>query len=520
MATNIVWIIQDQSPPLWDMAGHSYRSVYDSELVLSGQLETLLISQETHYPFFTYLVTGVFYLFFGHLVDVPQYSLLLFLVIAQLATFAITKIFTGSDKAAFFASILLALFPLTAHFSRTYDLDYPLMAMFGLSFFCLLKTKFFSETKWSLLFGLAVGLAFLTKFMLPAFIAPLILVYLAYYFIGRKKKDYPLLKTVLRNGALAFLIFVLIAGPWYYFHYETVLAVGEETNANEFFVKFTKLISWSNFTYYFKTISAGLSWPQMIIFLAAVITLAIRRDRKFIFLFSVLTLSYLFLTFYLYAKESRFFLPLYPLLALIIAMFVFRFKNKYLRWGAATVSLLIAGVFWLQTSWAVPIVRTDFQAWPAAMQVYGLREVTEKDPQYGFTYPTQYHTQLSQLVAEIVEDKSDPEAVSMIAVVPNSIFLTANQVQYQGGLKGLKANYQLSRQLKVHDWRQSLLAADYVITKTGDQGPLAWALQAYEVAAEEADELGSFFSDNFTIVHEYSYQGIGDEEKVRLYRRK
>lgn len=107
---NIVWIGLDQSPPLWDMAGHSYRSVYHSDLFFQGHLKTIIIAPISHYPPFTYLVTGFFYKIFGYRGDVPQLSLVFFLIIAEFSIFATAKIFTKSNAAAFFREHLVCSF--------------------------------------------------------------------------------------------------------------------------------------------------------------------------------------------------------------------------------------------------------------------------------------------------------------------------------------------------------------------------------------------------------------------------
>ena len=520
IVTNVVWIIQDQSPPIWDIAGHSYRSAYNTHLAIEGQFKNMLIDQDTHYPPFAYLATGVFYLIFGYHSDIPQFSLLIYIVILQFSVFAVAKIFTRSNAAALFACILASLLPLVAHFSRIYDLDYPLMAMFMLSFFLLLKTEFFSHAETSLLFGLVAALGFLTKFMFPAFLVPLVLVYLVYYGISKRKNHGPPLAEVFRNIGWALLIFILLTGPWYYFHYQTILAVGQETNMNEFFVKFADLFSWNNFVYYFLTLSAGVGWPIMIIFVLACLFLAYKYRKKFLFLFLSALLSYLFLTFYLYAKESRYLLPIYPLVAIIITAFIFKLPFKRIKIGLAILTLLIALTFWMQTSWNVKFLKTDFGNWPSFFRVYGMRQVKDKDPQFGFTYPTQYNTELPQLVDKIIADKSGQEKTIQIAVVPNSIFLSSNQIQFFGELKNLKAEYELSRQLRVGDYQEVLLKADYVITKTGDQGPEPWALKAYDVAEEEAQEAPNFFTENFEVMYEYFYGGIESEEYIKLYKRK
>jgi len=301
--------------------------------------------------------------------------------------------------------------------------------------------------------------------------------------------------------------------PWYFLHYELILKVGRETAINDFYVKYSNLLSMGNISYYFYQTNYGITFVAMALFIVAIIYLIIKKNHAAIFLFASSVATYAILTFGFTAKENRFLLPVYPVIAIIIAIFISKIRFKYIKYGLAGLCVAVLFLFWLQTTWNVTIFN-NINSWPKDLRIYGTRHVTEQDPQYGFTHPVQYNSNLVNLV-----DKIEPKDNVRILVVPNSLFLTSNHIEYYGNLKGIKADYYLSRKIKISkDYENILLEADYVITKTGDQGPKAWSLNASEVAELEQKN-PQFFEDNFDTIYEYSFEGVTESSKVKLYKR-
>ena len=66
VVSNIIWIVLDQAPPLWDMAGHSVQAASLARGIFTN----------TIYPPASYAVTAMCFRLFGFYPDVPQYSLL------------------------------------------------------------------------------------------------------------------------------------------------------------------------------------------------------------------------------------------------------------------------------------------------------------------------------------------------------------------------------------------------------------------------------------------------------------
>jgi len=501
IGSNIVWIILDESPPLWDMAGHSSRAALYAQLLSQGKFVEIL-NYDTIYPPLPYLITAIFFLIFGWHVDIPQYSLLFWLIIFAGSLYSLTKTLSQNRIVALLSVILALLFPLLAHFTRIYTLDFPLVAIITACFAALVKTKYFSDQKWSIFFGLLVGFALLTKWTAIIFlIAPTL-----FYLLKVRKKT-------LINILLALSIILIIAGPWYFIHGKTVLASSEDTRNNIFSVPYENLLSLNNAFYYFNKTVDGISWPVSLFILAGIIYAIYKKN---IFLLLWIAVPYLILTFGLYSKESRYFLPAFPALAIITINFLFSIKYKKIL---LPLLFIFSIIFWLQISWHLQIIPKKSYKLLHLNNAFGFKKITTQWLGYGFTYPTAYTTDLDD-VAKIIKDDIKKNKTYHLIVVPNSMFLTVQQLQYYAQVNNLNnIDYSLSPQLQISDWRNTILQADYLVTKTGEQGPNVWNNNLGEIAEEESKENSKIFA-NFTLIKTWKFSGLEKKsQEMRLYRR-
>lgn len=510
IASNVAWIILDQSPPLWDIAGHSSRAALYAQLLSQGKT-TEILNYDTIYPPLPYLITAVFFLLFGWHVDMPQYSLLFWLIIFAGSLYGLTKILSQNRTVALLSVILALLFPLLAHFTRIYTLDFALTSMIASCFAILLKTKYFSDRKYTIIFSLLIGFSLLTKWTAIIFlIAPIIF----YLLKAPWKKEYG---KILINLLLALLIILIIAGPWYFIHGQKVLASSEDTRNNIFSVPFENLLSFDNAFYYFNKTIDGICWPTSLFVLAGIIYAFYQRKEKNIFLLLWIIIPYLLLTFCLYSKESRYFLPAFPALAILTIDFFWQVKYKKIILPAL---FCISIIFWLQITWHLAIIPKNAQKTLHLSNAFGFKKITAQWLGYGFTYPTQYLTSINDAVSMIKNDIKENKAYHLI-VVPNYAFLTVQQLQYYARLDNLdNIDYSLSPRLQITDWRQTILQADYLITKTGNQGPNVWSNNLGEISEEESKIDSKIFA-NFTLMKTWEINGLEKKpQEMRLYRRK
>lgn len=522
VASNIVWIALDQSPALWDIAGHSQRAALFGEWI-RGLHPNALLQYSTIYPPFSYAVTGAGFALFGLHRDIPQYTLILWLVLLMISTYSIAATLYRSRTVALLSTFLLMAFPLVAHFSRIYDLDFQSLAMVAASVAALLKSKHFQKTGWTNAFGVLVALAILTKWTSVLFIAgPALFVLVD----SIRLKHFS--KATALNLCMAAALTLAIAGPWYWIHGATILESASQTRNNFFSVPYENLWSADNITYYARQIARTVTWPLAIVAGLGGVFMLARRNKSDAFVLFAFVLPYLVMTFVLFSKESRYFLPAFPWVAVSMAVLIAQLRRA--RWLAGGIIVLIALIAWTETSWGTRLFPDAFYKHAQLESAYGYQTIRPHDPKFGFTQPTQHHTNLHEVPTAIQNDINarpfDKPTIN-IAVVPNSMFLTSQHIQYEMRLAGLDApdqtpafDYSVSSHVRGSDWQNAITGADYLITKTGDQGPPIWGKSLADIANEETNPDSAVFSE-FELLHEWPLNGIEHEtQTMRLYRKR
>ena len=109
------------------------------------------------------------------------------------------------------AMILFALVPAIYGMSRQYGRkDYHIVAAMAFNIYCLIKTDYFRNRKWSILYGISVGLGLMIK---DEFLAYFFVPYIYIVILGLKEKAD---KTKIINILMATVIGSLIAGCHYF----------------------------------------------------------------------------------------------------------------------------------------------------------------------------------------------------------------------------------------------------------------------------------------------------------------
>jgi len=161
------WFIRIDTGP--KMTDYQYPlSLMFYEKLIRGATWPELAHQQ--YPPLAYLIANLFYVFWGTSSMVARLSIQVFTVIFLLSMFGIGYKL-GKYPGAFSATLLAGASPYVLKYSKLYFLDFPQAAMTALSLYLLLKTEGFRDRKYSLLFGLALAGALLTKWTTAFFIS-------------------------------------------------------------------------------------------------------------------------------------------------------------------------------------------------------------------------------------------------------------------------------------------------------------------------------------------------------------
>lgn len=118
--------------------------------------------RENPFPPLVYMVSSFFWYIAGFSYKWGLLSLQLFSLIFILSMYGIGYEL-GGRTGAICTGFLAAASPHVMNYSRLYLLDFPQTAMTALSFWLLLKTEFFTNRKFSILFGIAFALSMMTK---------------------------------------------------------------------------------------------------------------------------------------------------------------------------------------------------------------------------------------------------------------------------------------------------------------------------------------------------------------------
>lgn len=527
---HLVWILQDTSPALWDIAGHSYRSAWYWKLFTENFFlgPVAVLQFDTIYPPLQYIATIPWYMLFGANAIVPQLSLLFWLWVFIISIYSISLKIFAEKKAALLTLCAISLAPLFIHMSRVYFLDFPLTASVTAFVGALLYSEYGKNKRWTILAGITAASTLLIKWVgLIFLIGPLS--FIIWKIITAQKKQSAIEKKRVKiNIALSFVTTIVLLAPWYILHSSTVLSSAQDTRNNIFSVPYENLFSLENAWYYMDRLLLSAGWLLIILCIFAFIILWKRKNEYRWLLLLWFAIPYIIMTFFLHSKESRYFLPVYPMLFIVIGVYGTMLQKKIIALCVPPillVGLCIQGEM-LSSAQLLPESLTPVGK---TTTNYLYRTVKAKNPRYGFTYPTQYYSTIETLSNDILEDRRmrgiSPDNIN-VTIIPNSIFLTAQQIQFQSVLAGLDTpaapiDYTNSTTIRDGDWEVGLQQSDYIISKTGFQGPAIWGPNLSDIAAIEEDyyQTGtqSIF-DSFELIQEYTVTEIsGKQQTVRLY---
>ena len=356
---SIWYIIRDTRPPGWDQSVHSILSLayfrgYDIQ------------TTSNFYPPGFHLTISPLYALFGESYDVGCFINIIFLGILLLSIYGIGR-FLFNRETGLISAIIISFIPILIGLQRDFLLDFALISIISLTICLLLKTDNFNNIKYSLLFGISFGFAFLIKWTAIFFIfAPLcwmiwqaakekktcaycnrpiktaiLILHNFYRFCCDAHKEYFLeeKKFVLmkeHNLILSFIVFAVISAYWYFPN----------------FLVFSRLMSgsqyWGNiegdptglmgFWYYIKAVDTQCIQFFSLLLLIGLIVLMFQAERnKKIFI--GLSILFPYIIFSLTTnKDTRYTLPILIFLILAVGFMISNINNKKLK------SMIIFGI--------------------------------------------------------------------------------------------------------------------------------------------------------------------------------
>jgi len=333
---NYIVLKQDTRPLVYDSASYFISSLAYYDLI-KNFLNNIPLIQTTFFSPSIFTLTSLpFYCFFGKNPDIGVMTNSLYIIILVLSVYGIGK-HLYNKKVGVLAAFITITMPGIMALSRTYRPDFSLTAMTMLSIYMLLLSDHFKNRKYSVLFGVTAGLAFITRVNYILFF----IIILGFYTVPKIK----LCKgKQIKNIILAGIIVLFIIVPWY-------------ANADMFrlFEEIRKVeplsdMSGESSDYYNLDTYAGMkpSWIEdslitpvrfsisifyTLLFLIALAYLLIREKAK-----NYLLLSWIFIPYALLCILNqlsgvihaiwRYTLPCLPLIAVFISYFLLTLRLK------------------------------------------------------------------------------------------------------------------------------------------------------------------------------------------------
>jgi len=176
-AFNIFWVNLDTVPPYWDSSRHLYISnlywrAFDWD---SQSLWFDILSVEPYYPPLYHLSLLPFAIFFGF---TPFSAVLLNSICLGVIIFSTYGIgsFINSRRAGLLAAFLVACYPFLSYISRRPLIDTMLTAAVVFAYYLFLKSNYFENKFFSLMFAIIFACGMMLKWTFLAYIFPAVII--------------------------------------------------------------------------------------------------------------------------------------------------------------------------------------------------------------------------------------------------------------------------------------------------------------------------------------------------------
>lgn len=406
-----LWFFLDDSIPSYDQSAHlttafnHYRIFQDFQIFSANWWLSLWQLTPSYRAPFVYICTVPFLLLFGQGYDQASLVNLMYTAIILMSVYHLGLYLFNNRKIAMTASLFCLLFPILGIMRTDYLLDYGLTAVVILTFTILTiwKNNYTGFLSWGLTLILGLGIALIMLAKPTGFIFILIPGVLAIISFIRKRKYIKLLQT-----GLSLILTWLICGFWYSLNWLTIIT--SALNANnvgkaEGDPPFTNIAGW---LVYPKIIPESVSLPIFFVSIGILLVYLIKHkfssypiteqgDKSGLnWLLFFLLSSYIICSLGT-NKDSRFILPIFPILSLILSYYFNLINNKWFNKIRLT-TLALSGIILINNLFPLPLI----QAW-------GGKHLPNNESQ---RYP------LAQLIDKI--NQTNPYLRSTLGVIPVS----------------------------------------------------------------------------------------------------
>ncbi|MCD6310523.1 MAG: glycosyltransferase family 39 protein [Candidatus Eremiobacteraeota bacterium] len=189
--SNFYWLKINNAPPAGDANSHLILSMDFYYPLVSNDLLKDKIARIFFgwggYPPLVYWLTSLFYGIVGVHALTPFLAQSIFIFIFLFSMFNLGRLL-WDEKTGMAMAFVSSATPFFLHYSRSFLLDFPLLAMVCLCYYLYFASRNFQDRKYSILLGIALGLGMLTKWSLLYFmLVPMVYSFVPVFIKGSKK---------------------------------------------------------------------------------------------------------------------------------------------------------------------------------------------------------------------------------------------------------------------------------------------------------------------------------------------
>lgn len=427
----VIWLSSDRRPPEWDHANHLERAVACARDVAAGDWRTIL-ERSSFYPPLVPCAAGLVYRVLPTDAAAGALTMLLFLGAGMAATYGLARAL-ADRTAGVAAALIFGTAPFVVFSVLRFQFDLPLAVVVATALLVLVLTEGLTRTGWSLVAGLVFGLGMLTK---PPF-AAYVWAAIAWLLIRERSR------RALINAAVVALVAIAVSVAWYgprligmpgQIVFRAVTHAAEEGKP--------PTLSGAALAFYPAWLPVQLGVLASVLLAAGIVLALLYRQPFPVVAFLVPFASFMLLR----NKDLRYTLPTLPAAAALAGIAIAALGRRVRR--AAVAVLLLLGM-----------VQVSAVAWgtPASVTLPGLDV-----PWVLSSPPVRAEWRQRDFLRLIVQDRAGRPAT--VSVVPNYAYFSVSNFRYYAVRDELPLR--LTRA-----WEGEPIGIDYMILKTGSQGP-------------------------------------------------